>query len=157
HPARVVTSAGTGTASLALATGGLVTEIQPGSYALMDASYRAAGATFEQAVHVVTAIRSVTRPGTAIVDAGLKAVSVDMGPAQVADLDAAYAPAGDEHGVIEGDLGGRGPGAHGHDDPPAPRAAPRRRGRAAALLARRGPGPQDDLRLGVRRAEPDPQ
>ena len=110
HPPPVVTSAGTGTAPLALATSGLVTEIQPGSYALMDATYRDAGATFEQAVHVVTAIRSLTGPGTAIVDAGLKAVSIDMGPARVADLDATYAPAGDEHGVVEGDLGGRGPG-----------------------------------------------
>lgn len=110
HAPPVVTSAGTGTAPLALATHGLVTEIQPGSYALMDAAYRDAGATFEQAAHVVTAIRSLVAADTAIVDAGLKAVSTDMGPARPAGLDATYAPAGDEHGVVKGDLGGRGPG-----------------------------------------------
>ena len=105
HVPPVVTSAGTGTAPLALAIAQHpVTEIQPGSYALMDASYRLAGATFEQAVHIVTAVRSVVADDEAIVDAGLKAVSTDMGPAEVHGMDATWAPAGDEHGSIQGDV-----------------------------------------------------
>jgi D-serine deaminase-like pyridoxal phosphate-dependent protein len=97
--APAVTTAGTGTAPLALAVAG-VTEIQPGSYALMDASYAKAGAPFEQAVHVLSAVRSVTGPGEVVVDAGLKALSVDMGPAKVDG--GTYAPAGDEHGIVTG-------------------------------------------------------
>jgi D-serine deaminase-like pyridoxal phosphate-dependent protein len=107
HAPPVVTSAGTGTAPLAQDP---VTEIQPGSYALMDASYRDAGATFEQAVHVLTAVRSLAGPGAAIVDAGLKAVSIDMGPARPVGVSATWKPAGDEHGLLEGDLGDLGPG-----------------------------------------------
>jgi len=62
----------------------------------MDATYRDAGAPFEQAVHVVAAIRSLVDERTAIVDAGLKALSTDMGFARVAGLDATYRPSGDE-------------------------------------------------------------
>ena len=108
HVPPVVTSAGTGTAPLV--AGSPVTEIQPGSYALMDASYRAAGAAFEQAVHVVTAVRSRLSDSEAIVDAGLKALSTDMGPAQVDGMTATWTPAGDEHGLLDGDLGGLQPG-----------------------------------------------
>jgi D-serine deaminase-like pyridoxal phosphate-dependent protein len=106
HSPAVVTTAGTGTHALALAAEGLATEVQPGSYALMDATYAAASdGTFGQAVHVLTRVRSVRGPDEAIVDAGFKAVSTDLGPARVADLDAAWAPAGDEHGRLSGALG----------------------------------------------------
>jgi D-serine deaminase-like pyridoxal phosphate-dependent protein len=111
HVPPVVTSAGTGTAPLALGMArDPVTEIQPGSYALMDWNYRQAGATFEQALHVVTAVRSVLSDGEAVVDAGLKAVSTDMGPAQVHGVSATWTPAGDEHGLITGELGDMRPG-----------------------------------------------
>jgi D-serine deaminase-like pyridoxal phosphate-dependent protein len=107
HAVPVVTSAGTGTAPLAQDP---VTEIQPGSYALMDATYRDAGAPFEQALHILTAVRSLVAGNEAVVDAGLKAVSIDMGPARPAGLAATWKPAGDEHGLLEGDLGDLGPG-----------------------------------------------
>jgi D-serine deaminase-like pyridoxal phosphate-dependent protein len=117
HDPPVVTSAGTGTAQLALArgprTGGPITEIQPGSYALMDTAYRAAGAEYDFAAHVVTAVRSVLSPTQVVVDAGLKAVSIDMHaahPARPADLDATWSPAGDEHGVLDGAVGDLRPG-----------------------------------------------
>jgi D-serine deaminase-like pyridoxal phosphate-dependent protein len=45
-------------------------------------------------------------PDEVIVDAGHRAVSIDMGPPQVVDLDAVWASAGDEHGRITGDLNG---------------------------------------------------
>jgi D-serine deaminase-like pyridoxal phosphate-dependent protein len=111
HRIDLVTSAGTGTSSLAVAEGSPVTEVQPGSYALMDASYaRVAGDTFAQAAHVHAAVRSVLGGDAVVVDAGLKAVSVDMGPAQVAGRDATYEPAGDEHGLVRGDVAGLEPG-----------------------------------------------
>ena len=46
----------------------------------MDTTYAAAGAPFEQAAFVLTAVRSIFGDREAIVDAGLKAVSLDMGP-----------------------------------------------------------------------------
>jgi D-serine deaminase-like pyridoxal phosphate-dependent protein len=55
-------------------------------------------------------VRSLVGPDTAIVDAGLKAVSTDMGPATPTGLDATWSPAGDEHGVVQGDLAGLAPG-----------------------------------------------
>ncbi|MDQ5807915.1 MAG: hypothetical protein M3320_04500, partial [Actinomycetota bacterium] len=117
HDPPVVSSAGTGTARLAVErsgeAGGPITEIQPGSYALMDAAYAAAGADFEQAAHVVTAVRSVVSENEVIVDAGLKAVSIDMHaahPAHPAGLDATWQPAGDEHGALEGDVAHLRPG-----------------------------------------------
>ena len=111
HAVELVTSAGTGTAELASAPGSPVGEVQPGSYALMDASYAtAAGDAFAQAAHVHSAVRTVLGPDAVVVDAGLKALSVDMGPAAVADRDATYTPAGDEHGIVRGDVAGLEPG-----------------------------------------------
>jgi D-serine deaminase-like pyridoxal phosphate-dependent protein len=104
-PAGWVTSAGTGTCALALGAP-RVTEVQPGSYAVMDAAYaRIRGPAFEQAVHVITTVLAVLGPGEAIVDAGSRSVSTDAGPAQVAGRAAAWTSAGDEHGRITGDLG----------------------------------------------------
>ena len=111
HRPAVVAGAGTGTHALALARPGVVTEVQPGSYALMDATYAAAtDGTFGQAVHVLTSVRSVRSAKEAIVDAGFKAVSTDLGPARVAGLDATWAPAGDEHGRLSGALADLRPG-----------------------------------------------
>ncbi len=105
-PTGWVTSAGTGTCALALAAP-RVTEVQPGSYAVMDAAYaRIGGVDFEQAVHVVTSVLAVLGPGEVIVDAGWKSVSTDAGPPEVAGRDATWEPAGDEHGRVTGDLEG---------------------------------------------------
>ncbi|HEY8582556.1 MAG TPA: alanine racemase, partial [Capillimicrobium sp.] len=88
-----VTAAGTGTAELALRAG-LATEVQPGSYALMDATYAAtpAGTAFRPAARVLATVRSRPQPGTAILDAGLKALSTDLGPAVCELPGATYAP-----------------------------------------------------------------
>ncbi|HWT93963.1 MAG TPA: hypothetical protein VN238_13250, partial [Solirubrobacteraceae bacterium] len=109
HALALVTSAGTGTAELVERAGAgaapLVTEVQPGSYALMDAKYAAAGAPFATAATVVTTVLSAPGDGEVLVDAGLKAVSIDHGPPVVLGLDATWASAGDEHGRIAGDVG----------------------------------------------------
>lgn len=107
HAVSWVTTAGTGTAAFA-ALHPVVTEVQPGSYALMDGSYAQVEALpFAQAVWVETSVLAVLSDEEVIVDAGLKALSVDMGPALVAPpMAAEYAPAGDEHGRLTGALAG---------------------------------------------------
>ncbi len=100
HAVPWITTGGTGTAVLA-ARNPVVTEVQPGSYALMDAAYaRVEGVDFAQAVWVEASVLAVLGPDEAIVDAGTKALSVDAGPAAFAG--GTYAPAGDEHGRLTG-------------------------------------------------------
>lgn len=84
----------------------VVTEVQPGSYALMDAAYaRVDGVGFAQAVHVVVTVTAALSPEEVTVDAGLKALSTDAGPAEVVGLAGVrYEPAGDEHGRLIGPL-----------------------------------------------------
>ena len=102
----IVTGAGSGTFMLEIETGAW-DEIQPGSYAFMDVDYgrnewAAPLPRFEHALFVLTTVMS--RPGArrAVVDAGLKASSVDSGmPAVWQRPGVAYARASDEHGVLE--------------------------------------------------------
>jgi D-serine deaminase-like pyridoxal phosphate-dependent protein len=112
-PAATVTGGGTGTYRFDAASG-VYTEIQPGSYIFMDADY--AGnldedgqptRSFEQSLFVLTTVMSHPTPERAVVDAGLKAHSVDSGMPIVHDVPGArHTRASDEHGVIELD----GPG-----------------------------------------------
>jgi D-serine deaminase-like pyridoxal phosphate-dependent protein len=77
----VVSGGGTGTYALNT----WVTEIQAGSYALMDTAYTAAGLPFRQALTVLGTVVSVTAPtpdvpsGWAVVDIGLKSLGMDHG------------------------------------------------------------------------------
>ncbi len=110
--AEIVTGAGTGTYLLE-ASGSVYNEIQPGSYVFMDADYGrnldAGGAplrTFRHSLFVLTTVMSRPTASRAVVDAGLKAHSIDSGLPLVADLPGArYSRASDEHGVIELDAG----------------------------------------------------
>ncbi|UTI65529.1 alanine racemase [Paraconexibacter antarcticus] len=108
--APLVTTAGTATAALAAAHPS-VTEIQPGSYALMDHRYAAIdGVAFTQAAFVLTSVTALIAPGEVIVDAGTRAVSTDLGAPLVAGRDATWVSAGDEHGRVPGDVGDLRPG-----------------------------------------------
>jgi 3-hydroxy-D-aspartate aldolase len=106
--AEIVTGAGTGTYMLEAASG-VYNEIQPGSYVFMDADYgRNLGEDgkpvreFEHSLFILATVMSHTVATRAVVDAGLKAHSVDSGMPLVADVNgAAYTKASDEHGVIE--------------------------------------------------------
>ena len=105
----VVTGAGTGTYPLEAASG-VYTELQPGSYIFMDADYgRNLGAdgkpvhAFQQSLFVLATVMSRAVPGRAVVDAGLKALSVDSGLPLVVDDGAEYLGASDEHGVLRVD------------------------------------------------------
>jgi D-serine deaminase-like pyridoxal phosphate-dependent protein len=103
----VITGGGTGTFAADVAQG-LLTELQPGSYAFMDREYREAlkadtDGDFEQSLVIATTVISVNQPRWVTVDGGLKAFSTD-GPTPVA-VDPALAAAayrfyGDEHGML---------------------------------------------------------
>lgn len=100
-----VTSAGTGTSADALAAG-VITEVQPGSYALMDHTYRrSADPVFQPAVRIMTSVIAVMGADEVIVDAGNRAVSTDSGPPLLAGRAATWESAGDEHGRLRGDVG----------------------------------------------------
>jgi D-serine deaminase-like pyridoxal phosphate-dependent protein len=103
----IVTGAGSGTFMLEVEAGAW-DEIQPGSYAFMDADYArnewaAPLPRFEHALFVLTTVMSRPSPQLAIVDAGLKASSVDSGmPAIWKSATLRYTHASDEHGWVEG-------------------------------------------------------
>jgi D-serine deaminase-like pyridoxal phosphate-dependent protein len=125
----IVTGAGSGTFMFEVELGAW-DEIQPGSYVFMDQDYaRNEWAPplprFEHSLFVLASVMS--RPGTdlAIVDAGLKASSVDSGmPGVWGRPGLAYTRASDEHGWIEIAPGAAAPGlgdklllVPGHCDP----------------------------------------
>ena len=102
----IVTGAGSGTFMLEVAAGAW-NEIQPGSYAFMDADYAknewaAPLPRFEHALFVLSTVMSRPSPQMAIVDAGLKASSVDSGMPTVWKKNLQYIRASDEHGWVEG-------------------------------------------------------
>jgi D-threonine aldolase len=104
-PCPTVTGAGTGTFLLEC-NSGVYTELQPGSYIFMDADYgrnelSADDPIFAQSLYLWTTVMSASASDRAIVDAGLKAFSVDSGLPLVADRpELAMVKASDEHGVI---------------------------------------------------------
>ena len=80
----IVSAGGTGTFDLHDLDGGDgVTEIQAGSYVLMDSHYGTLGLPFEQALHVVGTVISVG-DGFAVADVGLKALGMDHGNPSIA-------------------------------------------------------------------------
>ncbi|MGZ5848258.1 MAG: DSD1 family PLP-dependent enzyme [Ramlibacter sp.] len=86
---------------------GVFDEIQAGSYVFMDRDYadnaRAAGApAFEHALFVRTTVMSRPSATRAVVDAGLKASSVDSGlPVVWQRPELRYLKAADEHGTLD--------------------------------------------------------
>jgi D-serine deaminase-like pyridoxal phosphate-dependent protein len=103
----IVTGAGSGTFMFEVESGAW-DEIQPGSYVFMDADYArnewaAPLPRFEHALFVLTTVMSRPSGEVAIVDAGLKASSVDSGMPTVWSKDGLrYTRASDEHGWVEG-------------------------------------------------------
>ena len=71
----VISGGGTGT----YATNKWVTELQAGSFALMDTDYGKLDSPFRQALFVWATVISVNRRGWAVLDAGLKAIAMDHG------------------------------------------------------------------------------
>ncbi len=78
----IVSAGGTGTFHLHDRT----TEVQAGSYALMDTYYARMGTPFEQACFVIGTVLSAT-PKFAVADVGLKAMGMDHGNPSLETLD----------------------------------------------------------------------
>jgi 3-hydroxy-D-aspartate aldolase len=125
----IVTGAGSGTYMLEVENGAW-NEIQPGSYIFMDVDYgrnewAAPFSRFEHALFVLTTVMSRPAADRAIVDAGLKASSVDSGMPSVWQRPGlAYRGASDEHGVVQIESGAQAPAlgeklllVPGHCDP----------------------------------------
>ncbi len=91
-------------------TSGVYNELQCGSYAFMDADYgrildengnRIDRGEWENAFFILTSVMSHAKADKAIVDAGLKAQSVDSGlPVIFGRSDVEYIKCSDEHGVV---------------------------------------------------------
>ena len=95
-----VSGGGTGTH---MVTGRLpyMTELQCGSYATMDAQYRAVGgADFDNALTVLATVISRPRPDRAVIDAGLKAVTPEFGDPTVLCDGARWLDFSEEHGEL---------------------------------------------------------
>lgn len=76
-PVEIVTGAGTGTWEFVASTPG-VTEIQPGSFVLMDCAYNQVRPEFGNALSILATVVS-RREGYYVLDAGSKAISQDFG------------------------------------------------------------------------------
>ena len=62
-----------------------VTEVQAGSYVVMDARYKRVCPEFQTAIGVLATIVSMPRKGVAIADAGLKSITTEFGLPEVLD------------------------------------------------------------------------
>ncbi len=107
--AELVSGGGTGSYYFE-ANSGVYNELQCGSYAFMDADYgrildkdgkRIDQGEWENALFILTSVMSHAKADKAIVDAGLKAQSVDSGlPVIFGRDDVEYVKCSDEHGVV---------------------------------------------------------
>ena len=103
-PIEVITTGGTGTAEICASCDG-VTEVQPGSFIFMDTDYRnALGPVYSNALTILSTVISRPAPKRAVVDAGLKSLSIDSGMPELKGLPSVkYQPGGDEHGILTWD------------------------------------------------------
>jgi D-threonine aldolase len=89
----LISAGGTGTYALNT----WASEIQAGSYALMDTAYGRLGLPFEQAAFVLASVIS-SSPGWSVGDAGLKAFGMDHGNPELADAKVMFCS--DEHVIF---------------------------------------------------------
>ena len=100
-PVEIVSTAGTGTHNVAGAYPG-VTEIQAGSYLLMDTMYVNRGSTFQRSLTVLATVISRPEPGRAVIDCGIKELSAERGLSTVKGLEGiALKALHAEHGLLE--------------------------------------------------------
>ena len=101
-PVAVVTGAGTGTWEFVAGQDG-VTEIQPGSYVLMDCIYHGVRPEFGCALSILATVISV-RPKWYVLDAGSKAISRDFGtPVVKGRSGEKLTKLSEEHATVEAD------------------------------------------------------
>lgn len=100
-PVSIISTGGTGTYAVSGEYPG-ITEIQPGSYLLMDTLYLDRGASFQRSLTVLTTVISMRGAQHAVVDCGVKAMSGERGLSTVRDLPGVRLKAlHAEHGLLE--------------------------------------------------------
>jgi D-serine deaminase-like pyridoxal phosphate-dependent protein len=102
HECASLTGGSTGTWDIDITMNGF-TEMQAGSYALMDVAYRRIGIDFENAITVQSTVISANHGDFVTVDAGFKSFATDrpFGPEPVALPGAGYRWGGDEFGYVD--------------------------------------------------------
>jgi D-serine deaminase-like pyridoxal phosphate-dependent protein len=106
-PCEVVSGGGTGTYDSSGRVSG-VTEIQAGSYVLMDTEYAEVGVPFEQAFFVLGTVVSRPAPDRCVVDCGHKSQTKDHGMPDVRGIPGARVTSlNDEHATIALPAGAR--------------------------------------------------
>jgi D-serine deaminase-like pyridoxal phosphate-dependent protein len=103
-PMEILTGGSTGTWDIDLDLPD-VTEIQAGSYVMMDLAYQRIGIDFQPAMTILATVVSANHDSFVTVDAGFKAFATDRGygPEPVGS-DAEYRWGGDEFGYVEAQL-----------------------------------------------------
>ena len=96
---RIVSGGGTGTYDVASEIG-VLSEIQAGSYVLMDASYGALDLPFENALFCCATLISRRAPDAGVLNAGLKSLSAELGMPKAAGADLSVIKLSDEHARI---------------------------------------------------------
>jgi D-serine deaminase-like pyridoxal phosphate-dependent protein len=95
---RVVSGGGTGTYDL-WSDAGVLTEVQAGSYVLMDATYSRLDSPFSQALYCLATVISV-QEDRAVANAGLKSLSAEYGLPRLVGSDGEVYGIADEHSLI---------------------------------------------------------
>jgi D-serine deaminase-like pyridoxal phosphate-dependent protein len=96
----IVSSGGTGTYAHHIEHG-VASEVQAGSYALMDSAYAKLGLPFEQSLWLLSTVISVSAQGWAVANCGLKSHGMDHGDPSLAGHQVWFLS--DEHAVIGND------------------------------------------------------
>ena len=100
-PVEIVSAGATGTYSSICCYPG-VTEVQAGSYLLMDTNYRQTCTDFDLALTMLATVISKTDGQRVVVDAGLKALSCERGLSILKDMDGLTANRFNaEHGILD--------------------------------------------------------
>jgi len=94
----IVSGSGTGTYKWQYP---FVTEVQPGSYILMDAKYHKSAPEFERALTILATVISKPEKDRLVIDVGYKSASTDSGIPVLKDIEGIdYKITCDEHGIL---------------------------------------------------------
>jgi len=101
YPVEIMSNASTGTAKFTSLLPG-VTEVQPGSYVLMENAYdvNKIGLPFKQSLFVLASVCSIYKERI-VLTAGEKAVSIDQGPPVLVDDEQAKTVCNEEHCLVD--------------------------------------------------------
>jgi D-serine deaminase-like pyridoxal phosphate-dependent protein len=100
-PTEIVSGGGTGTYDVT-GTCPPITEVEAGSYVLMDATYHKVRPEFEIALTVLSTVVSRPAPDRLVVDAGIKSMTQEFGRPQPLGVEgASIRKLSEEHGILE--------------------------------------------------------